>query len=279
MKFEKMKSGKTLVTPEMAKEWLTHNTHNRVVSRAIVEKYARDMKAGRWYYTNQGIGFDVNGVMTDGQHRLLACIMADTPFECLVVWNLPVEAQKVIDAGNKRSVPQQLAMFEDVTNATSKVAIANSLVAAIKGYKKISLSVDTAKEIIDLYDDEIEVVLADRGAAIKGLATTAAMAGMVIAAKVDLEEASEFKNKYYKGNNLSIGDPVMALRNFMLSQQKKGSGGQAYQHLVLNNATTALMAAFLNKPLKRLVSSTAGLEYFLARQKTYVGVIQECLDI
>ena len=71
MKFAK-KSGKTLVMPEMAREWLTHNTHNRPVSRQTVEQYARDMKAGRWYYTNQGIGFDVNGVMTDGQHRLLA---------------------------------------------------------------------------------------------------------------------------------------------------------------------------------------------------------------
>ena len=71
MKFAK-KSGKTLVTPEMAREWLTHNTHNRPVSRQYVEKYARDMRAGRWHYTNQGIGFDVNGVMTDGQHRLLA---------------------------------------------------------------------------------------------------------------------------------------------------------------------------------------------------------------
>ncbi len=36
MKFAK-KSGKTLVMPEMAREWLAHNTHNRSVSRQTVE--------------------------------------------------------------------------------------------------------------------------------------------------------------------------------------------------------------------------------------------------
>ncbi len=62
MKNEKL--GKMLVTPEMAKEWLMHNTHNRPVSRTTVEKYARDMKAGKWFYTNQGIGFDTTGTLT-----------------------------------------------------------------------------------------------------------------------------------------------------------------------------------------------------------------------
>ena len=273
------KSGKMLVTPEMAKEWLTHNTHNRPVSRTTVEKYARDMKAGKWFYTNQGIGFDVDGTLTDGQHRLLACIMADTPFECLVVWRLPVEAQKVIDSGNKRSIPQQLAMFDAVTNAMAKVAIANCMVSAIKGLKKVSLSVNTAKEIIDLYDDEIEVALADRGVAIKGLAATPIMAGFVLAAKVDIDKTDVFKNKYYKGNNLSEGDPVMTLRNFMLSQQKKGCGSYAWRHLVMDNTMTALMASFMGKPLKRLVASKAGMGYFLNRQKTFVSMIRECIEI
>jgi len=273
------KSGKMLVTPAMAKEWLTHNIHNRGVSLAQVEKYARDMKAGAWYYTNQGIGFDVNGTLTDGQHRLLACIMADVPFECLVVWNLPVEAQRVIDSGNKRSVPQQLVMFDHVTNAAVKVAIANCIVATIKGYKKVSLSVNLAKEIIDLYSEEIEVVLSDRGAAIKGLAYTPTMAGFVLAAKVDIDKTVAFTDKYFKGNNLSVGDPIMTLRNFLLTRPEKGVGANSYRRLVLGYTMTALMSSFLNKPLKRLVASTTGLEYFLNRQKTYISMVQECFEI
>ena len=67
------------VTPELACRWLEANTQNRVVNPAHVDRLVRDMKAGRWYLTHQGIAFDTHGLLVDGQHRLWAILEADVP--------------------------------------------------------------------------------------------------------------------------------------------------------------------------------------------------------
>ena len=67
-----------LVTPEMARRWLDSNTRsNRRPSAKTVDAYAREMAAGRWLVTHQGIAFNQAGELVDGQHRLLAIIEAD----------------------------------------------------------------------------------------------------------------------------------------------------------------------------------------------------------
>ena len=45
---------------------------------------ARDMKAGHWRLTHQGIAFDPAGVLIDGQHRLWAIVESDTT---LLAWS------------------------------------------------------------------------------------------------------------------------------------------------------------------------------------------------
>lgn len=58
------------VTPEMAAKWLEGNVLNRPLKQAHVDRLAREMAAGRWRLTHQGIAFDVSGCLIDGQHRL-----------------------------------------------------------------------------------------------------------------------------------------------------------------------------------------------------------------
>lgn len=95
-----------LVTPEMAREWLDKNTpRNRPVSKSTVNAYARLMKAGGWNLTHQGIAFDDNGELIDGQHRLHAIIISNTPVMMNVTYNVhhaPGEAF-TIDMGRKRT--------------------------------------------------------------------------------------------------------------------------------------------------------------------------------
>ena len=46
------------VTPAIAERWICElNTHNRKLVDAHVERLAREMKAGRWRTTHQGIAF------------------------------------------------------------------------------------------------------------------------------------------------------------------------------------------------------------------------------
>lgn len=99
-----------VVTPDMARAWLDQNTSNRKVTKGHVDKIARDMKAGNFPFTGDAIRFDSNRVLIDGQHRLLACVKADTPFETLVIYNLQPETQDKLDAGKARNASDILSM-------------------------------------------------------------------------------------------------------------------------------------------------------------------------
>ena len=59
-----------LITPEIAAEYLVKNTRNyRKLSRSKVLVLTRELLAGEWLPSTQGIGFDTDGCMVDGQHR------------------------------------------------------------------------------------------------------------------------------------------------------------------------------------------------------------------
>src|SRR4051812_30418789 len=87
------------ITPEDAAKLLERNTNNRPQKKRAIEDYQRQMKAGLWHLTNQGIGVDRNGVLQDGQNRLVACTRAETPFTTILATGLEPEAREVVDTG------------------------------------------------------------------------------------------------------------------------------------------------------------------------------------
>src|SRR5207249_3305120 len=80
----RMRSRVQTITPARAAQWLEANTTNRPLSRAVVRSFAEAMRRGEWLVTHQGIAFDLNSALVDGQHRLAAIIEADLPVELTV---------------------------------------------------------------------------------------------------------------------------------------------------------------------------------------------------
>lgn len=68
-----------------------------------VEQYANEQLLGNWEVTCQGWGFDINGVMVNGQHSAWACIKSGHPIETLVVRGLSLTAKGKIDRGYYRT--------------------------------------------------------------------------------------------------------------------------------------------------------------------------------
>lgn len=93
-----------VVSPTKATKWLEGNVHNRTVQDSRVQKYAEDMRRGRWKQTHQGIAFDEDAGLIDGQHRLFAVVYADVDVVMQVTRGLPRDTQLVVDDGIKRSV-------------------------------------------------------------------------------------------------------------------------------------------------------------------------------
>lgn len=92
------------ITPELASEYLKATREgNRHVRALRAARYASEMAAGRWLLTHQGVAFDWNGRLFDGQHRLLAIIESGTAVELLVVRGVNPEAFKFVDIGAPRT--------------------------------------------------------------------------------------------------------------------------------------------------------------------------------
>ncbi|MDR1384649.1 MAG: hypothetical protein LBJ67_12525 [Planctomycetaceae bacterium] len=91
------------VTPKLAAEWLGKNYLNRKLDSVIVNRYSRQILHGGWRRTHQGIAFDRNGVLLDGQHRLAAVCLSNVPVKMLVFVNQSFNNHEVIDGGKPRT--------------------------------------------------------------------------------------------------------------------------------------------------------------------------------
>ena len=97
---------------------------NRNIVPAIVAKYAKDMAAGNWHLTHQGIALDVYGRVVDGQHRLHAIIAADVTVPMQVTLNADPDHFWNIDSGR----PRTAYSFLEGPLAKQRVTLANALI-------------------------------------------------------------------------------------------------------------------------------------------------------
>jgi hypothetical protein len=76
--------GLELITPQVAARTLeSQNGVNRRLNKSAIRKLCKDMTAGKYLITHQGIAFDAAGNLLDGQHRLRAIVITG-----LSVWML-----------------------------------------------------------------------------------------------------------------------------------------------------------------------------------------------
>ncbi len=74
-----------LVTPELARLWLSKNDGNRPIDERRVQDFEEDMLAGRWRKKG-GIPIIItsSGELRNGQHRLTALVRANCSIEMQV---------------------------------------------------------------------------------------------------------------------------------------------------------------------------------------------------
>jgi hypothetical protein len=104
-------SGIHTVTPAMAKSWLEHRNieRNRRFSSALATKYAAQMNAGQWKITHQGMAFDWDGFLLDGQHRAGAIVILGKPIDMDIRIGCDPDTFDVLDSGNRRAAHQMIS--------------------------------------------------------------------------------------------------------------------------------------------------------------------------
>ena len=94
---ETLQSTWVRVTPSLARVWFEHNTDNRTFRETHGQWWLRQMKSGQFASTHQGIAFDRQGVVLDGQHRLWA--LAQMPDEYSVLMLVTVGMDRSLTWG------------------------------------------------------------------------------------------------------------------------------------------------------------------------------------
>lgn len=173
------------ITPEVAAEYLKHNTENfRKPTKSAIDRYARDIKAGKWQVNGEPITFSKSGVLKDGQNRLMAIVKANEPAEILVVRGVADDVV-VYDVGQKRSTAQVAGL------SRSAAAVANAVCSG--GKDKMTAPVGAVREYAEKHREELNrcVAIAQSGTGYSVGCITAKkpiMLGIYILLRMDANE-------------------------------------------------------------------------------------------
>ncbi|MEV7285248.1 hypothetical protein AB0O01_11905 [Streptomyces sp. NPDC093252] len=219
------------VTPKIADNLLSQGSVNRNLDMGQVRSLASAIRRKEWRLTHQGIAFDEDGLLLDGQHRLRAIIEADTPVKMFVVNGLPRSVFPVLDTGKRRSAADALLsteakyrhllsstirhviLFKDMPNerwSGSRAHVSNDLILAAYNDDK-----SRYEEAVTIGRELSKHLFASPTAVAAGYFLTTEVAP---ALNVD-----EWVSGLKSGANLDPSDARLALREIPMDTQKRGS--------------------------------------------------------
>lgn len=145
-----------LITPMDAELLLSSNDLNRKPKKDAIDRYAAMMTAGQWLLSGEPIIVGEDGVLVDGQHRLMAVVKSGLPQEFLLVRNVTTAARVVVDSGVARSVGDVMSM-RGVANANA-VSSAARLVMAYEAGRVTEASYKPSRaDVISRYEQTAAV--------------------------------------------------------------------------------------------------------------------------
>lgn len=246
-----------VVTPQMAAAWLESNEGNRNVRKVKVNTYAKSMRAGDWVITGEGVKFDWNGRLFDGQHRLLAVVQAKTAVPMFVFRELDPNAQTVVDTGAKRS-PADALKFAGVEHYTNELAAIAKIMTIWDegGFTRSGASHGsgevTSTEVIDWiatgdnHARAVEAVLLAKrvNKSLFPIPSTSTLAAvLIIFGRVDEEGARQFAEDMADLRLNGKGDPLFTLHSRLtrakVSKEVLRTPGQLFCYIRTWNARRA----------------------------------------
>jgi hypothetical protein len=251
----------TEVTTALAIKWLEGNTHNRTVNDAHIKRLAQDIRNGRWQLTHQGIAFDTDDLLVDGQHRLWAVIEAGAPITTRVFFNEPPQNRRVLDSGHRRSNYDILNITGEVGEVTSRHLA--TLRAMLAGYPSHIVRVTPGQEAeqYQRHRDAVTFAIKQMGVgSVKGVAT-AQVRAVIARAWYSAEHAKliHFCDVLRSGMASGEGEfSILMLRDFLISTGGVG-GGESVRRLRYAKMQWALSIFLQGKLPKRLRSATSEL--------------------
>ena len=225
-KVEGMSVGFERITPAIATNWLEHNSPNRNIRDRTVQAIVRDILNGDFQPTHQGVAFDSNGELVDGQHRLWAVVRSGQTVIMQVTRGLPPEAKPVIDTGIKRTMADVL-QFGGYQNRMVAASIIRMHLQYVRGMPISAYnSAVTQSEQVHHFEENEEAI--DEAARLAStwknhLDATPQVIGTawLIFSDIDAEQAAQFFDDMLNMTTGGEGDPRLALMRRLRTKTEK----------------------------------------------------------
>lgn len=247
-----------VVTKAMADALLDLNTHNRTVVRAVVERIKAALIHGLWVLNGATVCVGLDGVLYDGQHRLLAVSETGIPAKMLVVTGLERASRGSIDTGKGRSpkdayemahgvkIPRDVAAriccaWECLFEGGAHAVCDEPAFAAAFG-----LFVESDKRVSDLFARHA-----------KGYSRASILAAFMVAMPANPEQVEAMAARYRDMVFTSETDPMRALRVY--ANRLPSSGGTKIRWDVFTVALTMIFAALDGVPRGKASSSKTAI--------------------
>ena len=205
------------VTHDMAGDWLDYRSrpgteHQRKLSGPKVAAYTAEMNAGRWRVTPQGLIFDSEGWMFNGQHRMQA--LRNSELDELDFWVFPNEAADLFALIDTPAVRQARQLFNGA-HATIITSAPRYL-----GDGRIGQYITTMTPAAVLEEVAKWPELRTHAAAAQLVANRVRVPGAPHLAILAQAERSVYRDRIPSwlaglayGANLEVGDPRLHVRN------------------------------------------------------------------
>lgn len=251
---------------------LDESYKNRPLCQKKVDEYARDMVRGQWLPNHQGVAFDENGTLIDGQHRLWAAVLANVPVMMTVSRNWPknyraggmvLNTMDSIDRNRPRTTAQQMYLHGQ-KNATSMAAALRAIAVMVIGNEKLSLSMAQHLALREIFGSSIEEMFALTSGS--NQRTSHLMAPMALYHMVDPAKAKDFASGYFAMANLNENDSRLLLRK-VLDRITTNSMTSKSDRFVLHMTTCQAIRIFdSGKAMKQIRPSQEAIDWLVGIQ-------------
>lgn len=218
-----MKSYLEEITPDRAATLLRVNEFNRSLNQNWVATLSRDMAAGRWQVTPQGIILDDDGHLLDGQHRLSAVVRAGVPVKFWITEGAATEVFKHLDAGRSRSMNDRLKI-SGYADPSQLAAISRKVFGWNSGQPWSYNTTPTREELQEIIDKD--PLLGDAAKFAHGWKSrpAPAVAGFMwwLLVSIDAEEGNWFMERLRNGTELAENSGVWAVYDRLWRQAQPG---------------------------------------------------------
>lgn len=209
------------LTPYEALRFLLNNQRQRPLRLRAVERYYSLVQEGNWILISQGIGFDTNREIADGQHRLFTCLLSGVPMPILIAWGLHPTAKDYTDKGQNRTWAESNEINrteheQEALPSAATVASALSAIYRIHGGPTHKMA-NYMNSLQNMYLDELcwlKPYLNKAKFNVAGKVATAFMGVALMLRKAYPDEADAFMRAVTSGD--SHGTTVRVFREYLL---------------------------------------------------------------